>query len=447
MRQQKPQTPKDLIKKLDEKNISYIRLQFTDILGRLKSISISRREIDKILKHGQTMDGSSIEGFARIEESDLIIRPDIQTFKVFPWPVNGDHIAAIYCDIEKPDGTPFKADPRYILKNAISKLKKEGLVAKTGPEIEYFYFRDQNSTETLDKHGYFDASSVDQGTRARKKAVSALEKMGVKIESLHHEVGHSQHEIDLHYHKTLKMADHVMTSRFIIKETAMQEEIYATFMPKPIPDQNGSGMHVHFSIFKKDGDKNRNAFYDEKSENHLSKMALHAISGLMRHVKPMCLITNQWINSYKRLVPGFEAPAYISYGTRNRTSLIRIPDFKNPESARIELRNPDPACNPYLVFAVMITAVLDGIKNPEKLHKPIEEDIFKMTHERREKLGIDSLPADLHEAIHHFENDPLMEEALGEHAFKSLIANKRIEWDNFRRAVTDYEMNNYLPEL
>lgn len=450
MRQKKPTSLKELNDKINEQNVGYIRLQFTDVLGRLKSISIARRELDKVLKQGQTIDGSSIEGFARIEESDLIIRPDIQTFNVFPWHINGDRVAFLYCDVEKPDGTPFSGDPRNVLKQTTEKLAKEGLIAKAGPELEYFYFHNEKGTEILDQRGYFDASTVDQGTRARKRAVAALEQMGVKIESLHHEVAHSQHEIDPHYHRMLKMADQVMTTRFVIKETALQEEIYATFMPKPLTDQNGSGMHVHFSLYRQGGNGAkdlRNIFYDENGAYSLSETAHHCAAGILRHIKGMCLITNQWVNSYKRLVPGFEAPAYISYGTKNRTSLIRIPAFKNASAARFELRNPDPACNPYLVFAVMQAAALDGIKNPESLPDPIEEDIFSMSPERRNELGIDSLPSNLHQAIEEFENDPLMKETLGEHVFNSLIANKQLEWDNFRKTVTDYEIKHYLQDL
>ncbi|MFA5134341.1 MAG: glutamine synthetase family protein [Patescibacteria group bacterium] len=450
MRQKKPASVQELNEKIDELNVSYIRLQFTDVLGRLKSISIARRELDKVLDQGQTIDGSSIEGFARIEESDLIIKPDIESFNVFPWPINGDRVAFMYCDVQMPDGTPFEGDPRHILKQTTQRLEREGLIAKAGPEIEYFYFKNNCGTDILDKRGYFDASTVDQGTRARKKAVSALEQMGVKIESLHHEVAHSQHEIDPHYHRMLKMADQLMTARFVIKETAIQEEIYATFMPKPLSDQNGSGMHVHFSIFKNDGnDPNgtHNIFYDEHGTFALSEVAHNCIAGMLRHIRGMCLITNQWVNSYKRLIPGFEAPAYISYGTRNRTSLIRIPAFKNASAARIELRNPDPACNPYLVFAVMQAAALDGIQNPAALPPPIEEDIFSMSPERRNQLGIDSLPSNLSEAIEHFKKDPLMKQTLGEHVFNSLIANKQIEWDNFRKTVTDYELKHYLQDL
>ena len=447
MRQKKPSTPDELLDKLNEKNVGYIRLQFTDVLGQLKSITITQRELPKVLKHGQTIDGSSIEGFARIEESDLLIKPDIQTFKIFPWEINGDKIGSLFCDVVKNDDTPYEGDPRYVLRRTIDGLAKEGMAAKAGPEIEYFYFKDENSTEVLDHHGYFDTSTVDQGTRARKKAVSAMEQMGVKIESLHHEVGHSQHEIDPHYHKLLKMADHVMTSKLVIKETAAQEEIYASFMPKPIPDQNGSGMHVHFSLFKQIDGRSRNIFFDKDDKCSLSETAYHCIGGLLKHSKALCLITNQWVNSYKRLVPGYEAPVYISYGTRNRSSLIRIPAFNNPESARIELRNPDPACNPYLVFAIMQAAALDGIKNPTKLPKRIDEDIYSMTEERRDELKIESLPTSLYEAIDEFKKDPLMKKTLGDHIFNSLIANKLIEWKKFSTAVTDFELKNYLPNL
>lgn len=438
-------SPKDVIEQLDRENIRYIRLFFTDILGQLKGMNVTRGEIEGILAEGQGFDGSSVEGFVRIEESDLMAWPDPRTFRILPWPINGERVALMICDIKNPDGTPFAGDPRHVLKRMVERLSKEGYTAYLGPEIEYFYFRNAHTTEVLDTDGYFDYSTVNEGTRARKKAVMALESMGIPVECSHHEVAPSQHEIDLRYQDALTMADYAMMYRLTIKELAEQDGLYATCMPKPIFGQNGSGMHTHQSLFRGE----RNAFFDKNSEYNLSKIARQYTAGLMKHVREMCLVTNQWINSYKRLVPGYEAPSYISWGRRNRSSLIRVPQYRlgKEKATRIELRCPDPGCNPYLAFAAMLAAGLEGISRDYQLPAPIEEDIFHMTPARRQELGIDSLPDSLQMATDLFEKSQLMKKTFGEHIFSTLIANKQLEWEKFRLAVTDYETKNYLPIL
>ena len=437
--------PTDVLKKLESKNIKLIRLFFTDILGTLKSMTVTIRELEAILNEGQGFDGSSIEGFVRIEESDLMAWPDPSTLHIFPWLINSEKAAFMICDIRTPENKPFAGDPRYVLKQMTNKLKKEGYIAYLGPEMEYFYLRDENSTQPLDASGYFDSSSVDERTLARKKAVVALEDMGIEVECSHHEVAPSQHEIDLLYQNALSMADRAMIYRYVVKETARQIGLYATFMPKPIFGENGSGMHTHQSLFTGEN----NAFFDKKAEYNLSTIARYYMAGLLKHIKEMCLVTNQWVNSYKRLVPDYEAPCYISWGQRNRSSLIRVPRYRagKEKATRIELRSPDPACNPYLAFAVMLAAGFEGIKNKYPLPPPVEEDIYRMSKKQLKELNIDILPENLQQATDIFERSKLMKATLGKHIFTTLIANKRVEWDKFRLAVTDHEIKNYLPVL
>lgn len=440
-----PTTNAEVIAALDKANVRYIRLLFTDVLGHMKGMSITRSEIEGVLEEGQGFDGSSVEGYVRIEESDLMARPDISTFRIIPWKIADERIALMFCDIEKPDGKPFDGDPRQVLKRVLKKVSDQGRTFYTGPEMEYFYFRDSNGTELLDRDGYFDYSTVDEGTRLRKKAVVSLEQLGIQVECSHHEVAPSQHEIDLRYQDALTMADYAMLYRFVVKELALEAGAYATFMPKPIFGQNGSGMHVHQSLFE--GDKN--LFFDKDDDYRLSGLARSYIAGLLAHVREFTLVTNQWVNSYKRLVVGYEAPVYLSWGMRNRSSLIRIPMYRvgKEKATRVELRSPDPACNPYLAFACMLAAGLDGVEADMALAKPIEDNIFDMDDERRAALGITSLPGSLAEACNLFESSTLMEETLGTHIFTTLLANKRREWDQFRLHVTDYEMSEYLPLL
>lgn len=438
-------TNADVLTALDKNNVKYIRLLFTDVLGHMKGMSITRSEIEGVLEEGQGFDGSSVEGYVRIEESDLMARPDISTFRIIPWLIAGERIALMFCDIEKPDGTPFEGDPRQVLKRTLKKVQAKGWTFYTGPEIEYFYFRNANGTELLDRDGYFDYSTVDEGTRLRKKAVVSLEQLGIQVECSHHEVAPSQHEIDLRYQEALTMADSAMLYRFVVKELALEAGAYASFMPKPIFGQNGSGMHTHQSLFE----GGKNLFFEKNDEYHLSKFARSYIAGLLAHIREFTLVTNQWVNSYKRLVVGYEAPVYLSWGMRNRSSLIRIPMYRvgKEKATRVELRSPDPACNPYLAFACMLASGLDGTEKNMPLAEPIEQNIFHMNDAERKKLGIKALPGSLAEACDVFESSALMKETLGDHIFNTLLANKRLEWDRFRMHVTDYEMNEYLPLL
>ncbi|MFQ6002373.1 MAG: glutamine synthetase family protein [Candidatus Zixiibacteriota bacterium] len=439
-------TKEEVLGLIDENNVKYIRLWFTDILGQLKGMSITRSEIEHVLEEGEGFDGSSIEGFVRIEESDLVALPDLNTFRILPWSVNEERVALLICDVLNPDGTPFAGDPRYVLRKMVKKIAQRGWSFYCGPEIEYFYFPRKDDPSPLDEGGYFDYSTVSAGTRLRKASATALEAMGIPVECTHHEVAPSQHEIDLRYQEALAMADFVMFYRLTVKELALREGYYATFMPKPIFGENGSGMHTHQSLFESE----RNIFFDPKEEKyHLSKEARHYIGGIFRYVKEICLVLSQWINSYKRLVPGYEAPVYICWGTRNRSALVRIPEYKpgKEKATRIELRSPDPACNPYLAFALMLAAGLKGIEEKAEPPPPVEMDIFKLSEKERKKLNIDCLPGSLEEAIGMFEQSQLAKETLGEHVFHSLIANKKVEWNRYRIHVSNYEIEKYLPWL
>jgi glutamine synthetase len=441
-----PKTKDEVLALIDENDVKYIRLWFTDILGRLKGMSITRGEIEHVLDEGQGFDGSSIEGFVRIEESDLLAMPDLKTFRILPWSVNDHKVALFICDVLKPDGTPFVGDPRYALRRVLAKAAEKGWTFYCGPEIEYFYFSGKDNPCPLDEGGYFDYSTVSPGTKLRKAAATALEIMGIPVECTHHEVAPSQHEIDLRYQEALVMADMVMFYRLVVKELALRDGYYATFMPKPLFGENGSGMHIHQSIFE----NQRNIFFDPQEKRyHLSKEARYYIGGVFKHVKEMCLILSQWVNSYKRLVPGYEAPAYICWGTRNRSALIRVPEYKpgKEKATRIELRSPDPACNPYLTFAVMLAAGLKGLEEKIEPPPPVEVDIFRLSEEERRQLSIDCLPGSLEEAVREFETSKLASEVLGEHIFHSLIVNKKVEWDRYRVHVGDFELKNYLPWL
>ncbi len=435
----------EALKLLDDKGVKYIRLWFTDVLGVLRGMTITRGEIEDVFSNGQGFDGSSIEGFVRIEESDLMAHPDLSTFTLFPWAINGERIASVFCDIKTPHGEPYEGDPRYVLRRIIERIKSEGYTPYLGPEMEYFYFKSSKKPEIMDRGGYFEFSTVEETTHLRKGAIAALEEIGIPVECSHHEVAPSQHEIDLKYQEALRMADFAMLYRFVVKEKALSAGYYATFMPKPIFGVNGSGMHIHQSLFKGD----RNAFHDPKEKYHISELARHYVAGILTHIRELCLVTNQWVNSYKRLVPGYEAPCYISWGRRNRSSLIRVPMYQlgKEQATRVEIRSPDPACNPYLAFAVMLAAGMEGIKNRYPLPDPVEENIFEMDERQRRRKRIKILPSSLSEALQEFKKSNLMKEILGEHIFTTLIKNKTVEWDRFSTAVTDYEINNYLPTL
>ena len=438
-------TKEDVAKLVKDKNVSFIQFWFTDVLGILKSFAVTPSELDEGLEEGMGFDGSSIEGFARIEESDMIAMPDPATFAFLPWRPNDRPVARMVCDILQPDGSHYEGDPRYVLKRMTKRLAEKGFKGYMGPELEFFCFEDQDSPKAIDKGGYFDTRPLDKGSDLRREIIFALQDMGIGVEYSHHEVAPSQHEIDLKYDEALVMADKTMTYRIAVKEIALRNGLYATFMPKPVFGENGSGMHVHQSLFKGDS----NAFFDSQDPYHLSSIARPYIAGIMRHAREITAVTNQWVNSYKRLVPGYEAPVYISWARRNRSAMVRVPMYKpgKEQATRIEFRSPDPACNPYLAFAVMLAAGLKGIEENYALPEPIEADIYEMDESAREKAGITSLPGNLFEALQEVEKSELVRETLGDHIFNKFVANKKIEWDRYRIHVSQYEIEKYLPIL
>jgi glutamine synthetase len=442
----KKESKEYVLKLAKEHDVKFIKMWFTDILGFLKSFAITREELGQALEDGMGFDGSSIEGFARIDESDMVAMPDSDTFQLLPWrPREHRAVARMFCDILRPGGEPFEGDPRCVLKSNLKRAADMGYTYYVGPELEYFYFKDSKGTETLDEGGYFDMVPLDAATDLRRETVLILDEIGVGVEYSHHEVAHSQHEIDMRYTDALTMADNVMTYRLVVKQVALQNGLYATFMPKPVFGINGSGMHVHQSLFK----GGNNAFFDSKDKYNLSKVAKSFIAGLLRNAPEITLVCNQWVNSYKRLVPGYEAPVYLSWARRNRADLIRVPEYKpgKEKATRIEFRSPDPACNPYLAFSVMLAAGLDGIEKGYEPPEPVEENVYEMTDKERKKRNIGTLPASLYEAIKLCEESQLVRKALGDHVFNAFIKNKRIEWDQYRINVTDYEIKRYLPVL
>lgn len=438
-------TSEDVFRIVADKNVSFIQFWFTDVLGVLKSFAVTPSELNSGLIEGMGFDGSSIEGFARIEESDMIAKPDPTTFQLVPWRDKERPVARVFCDILNPDGTPYEGDPRYVLKRLLKETADQGYTFYVGPELEYFYFRDNKGTQIIDKGGYFDSRPLDAGSTLRRETIFGLQSMGIDVEYSHHEVAPSQHEIDLRYDEGLRMADKTMTYRLVVKEIARQHNVYATFMPKPIFGENGSGMHVHQSLFQ----GKKNAFYDGNDKYHLSDMAKHYIAGLLRHAPEMTAVTNQWVNSYKRLVPGYEAPVYVSWARRNRSAMVRVPMYKpgKEEATRVEFRSADPACNPYLAFAVMLGAGLEGIKNKYELAEPVEEDIYEMNPDERKAYGITDLPENLYAAIKETEKSKLVKKVLGDHVFNKFIENKKIEWDQYRIHVSRYELDKYLPRM
>ncbi|MFP3868813.1 MAG: glutamine synthetase family protein [Desulfobacteraceae bacterium] len=439
------QTIEDVYRVVKEREISFIQLWFADVLGMIKSFSIRPSELEEAMQEGMGFDGSSIMGFARIEESDMVAKPDPTTFQILPWRPEEKPVARMFCDILQPDGSPFPGDPRYAFKRMLARAAEKGYIYYIGPELEYFYFAKPNSPEVLDQGGYFDTAPLDYAADLRRQTIFALEQIGVRVEYSHHEVAHSQHEIDMRYDEGLRMADKVMSFRLTVKQIAQQNGVYATFMPKPIFGINGSGMHTHQSLFR----EGRNAFYDPKDLFHLSEVAKGYIAGILKHAREITSICNQWVNSYKRLVPGYEAPVYIAWARRNRSTMVRVPMYKPGKemATRIEFRAPDPACNPYLAFAVMLAAGLKGVENKYPLPEPVEEDVYHLPTADRERMGIQSLPGNLFEAIEETAKSELVREALGEHIFTKFIENKRIEWDNYRIHVSNYEIDRYLPIL
>jgi glutamine synthetase len=420
-----------------------MRLQFTDILGVNKNVEIPASQFEKALGGDIMFDGSSIEGFVRIEESDMLLAPDLSTFRLFPWGPQDARIARVICDINMPNGDPFPGDPRGVLRRVIARAREMGFTMNAGMEAEFFLFRPNDrgeaSTDTHDVGSYFDLAPADLGEDARRAMVDVLEQMGFEVEASHHEVAHAQHEIDFRYADALRTADNIATFRFVVKHVAHEFGLIASFMPKPIFGQNGSGMHTHQSLFRgKD-----NAFWDKKAEWQLSRTALHYVGGLLSHARGMCAITNPLVNSYKRLVPGFEAPVNVAWSMRNRSPLIRVPERRGT-GTRVELRSPDPSANPYLALAVMLAAGLDGVETKADWREPVNENIWEMSHRERRRLRIDDLPHDLNEALDELVKDQVITSALGEHVTRHFVEAKRQEWREYITQVTDWELSNYL---
>jgi glutamine synthetase len=435
----------EVLSQARENNVKFIRLWFTDVLGTLKSFAITADELEDALDGGMGFDGSSITGYQDIEESDMIAMPDPSTFKIIPWSPQEAPTARMICDVRTPDGDPYVGDPRHILRRALERAKEMGFDNFfCGPELEFFYFKDSNGTEPLDYGGYFDLTTLDAAS-LRRETVTALQDLDIDVEYSHHEVGISQHEIDLRFDDALTMADKVQTYKTVVKEIATKHGVYATFMPKPLRDQNGSGMHTHQSLFSGD----RNAFFDANDQYFLSDTAKQFIAGQLRHAREISIIFAQFVNSYKRLVPGYEAPVYIAWSRRNRSALVRVPLYHpgQEKATRAELRCPDPSANIYLCFAALLHAGLEGIEKGYELPEPMERNLYHLSHEEREKLGIQSLPADLGEAIFEAENSELLHKALGEHTFTRLLELKRAEFEDYRVQVTPYEIQKYLPVL
>lgn len=436
-------TKDDIRKIVEDEDIAFIRMQFTDIFGQLKNVAITRSQLEKAMDNQIMIDGSSIEGFARIYESDQYLRPDLDSFVIFPWRPQKGKVARFICDVYNPDGTPFAGDPRNVLKRELQKAADKGYSFNVGPELEFFLFATDEegrpTTTTGDNAGYFDLAPLDRGSDTRREISLLLEKMGFEIEASHHEVAKGQHEIDFKYADALATADKIMTFKLTVKTTAQRNGLHATFMPKPLEGVNGSGMHTNMSLFK-DG---KNVFFDPTDERQLSKEAYQFIAGILHHMKAMAAITNPTVNSYKRLVPGYEAPCYMAWSTSNRSALIRIPAARGA-STRVELRCPDPSTNPYLEFALCLAAGLDGIE--KQMGVPAEEtsNIFAMTEDEREAHGIQSLPGSLHEALKEMKKDPLIKEVLGEHVYRQYLAGKYKEWDEYRTSISEWERDRYM---
>jgi glutamine synthetase len=437
---------KDVLKRVEKKNVEFVLLWFTDLEGHLKSFAITPSELEDALDDGMGFDGSSITGFNAIEESDMVAIPDPETVQLMPWREGERRVARMICDVVTPDGEPYEGDPRHVLRRALERMRAMGFdTFNVGPELEYFLFKDDKGTETLDEGGYFAMTTMDAASDLRQDTVAALEGMGIPIEYVHHEVGPSQHEIDMRYSSALEMADHTVTYRLIVKEIAKKAGYHATFMPKPIFGENGSGMHTHQSLFT-DG---RNAFFDGDDEWNLSDVGKAFIAGQLRHAREIAAVFAQWVNSYKRLVPGYEAPVYVAWSRRNRSALIRIPLYKpgHEQATRAEIRCPDPACNPYLTFATLLHAGLEGIEKGYELPDPMETNLYHLTAEQRRERGIVSLPETLGEAIGELAQSDLARRALGPHIFDRYVELKRKEWDDYRVQLTDWEMSRYLSVL
>jgi glutamine synthetase len=437
---------KDVVKRVEGEGVISVLLWFTDLEGHLKSFAITPQELEGALDDGMGFDGSSITGFNAIEESDMVAIPDPGTFQLMPAREGEAKVCRMICDVVTPDGNPYEGDPRYVLRRALERMSAMGFdTFNVGPELEYFLFRDSAGTETLDEGGYFAMTTQDAATELRNETIEALESMGIPIEYHHHEVGPSQHEIDMRFAPALEMADHTMTYRLIVKEIAAKNGVYATFMPKPIFGENGSGMHTHQSLFK----DSRNAFFDGDDAWHLSDTGKAFIAGQLRHAREISGVFAQWVNSYKRLVPGYEAPVYVAWSQRNRSALIRIPLYKpgSEQATRAEIRCPDPACNPYLTFASLLQAGLEGIEQGYELPDPMETNLYHLTPEQRRERGIVSLPETLGEAIDELAQSELVRKALGPHIFDRYVELKRKEWDEYRVQLSEWELERYLTSL
>ena len=436
-------TKEDVLKQAEELNVRFIRLQFTDILGVIKNVAIPVEQLGKALDGQLMFDGSSIEGFVRIEESDMYLKPDPSTFTIFPWKPKDSATARLICDIYNSDGTPFAGCPRSTLKRVMTEAAEMGLVMNAGPEAEFFLFhRDEEgrpTTKTHDQGSYFDLTPVDLGEEARRDMVLALSEMGFEVEASHHEVAPGQHEIDFRYADAVTTADAIATFRFVVRTVAMNHNLHATFMPKPVFGINGSGMHVHQSLFRGE----ENAFFDPDAPYQLSETAMYYMGGILKHARGFTAVTNPLVNSYKRLVPGYEAPVYIAWSERNRSPLVRIP-ARRGVGTRIELRSPDPSCNPYLAMAVTLKAGLDGIKNKILPPPPVNRNIYRMTAQERAELGIENLPGNLQESLDELMRDEVIKDALGEHIVSHFIEAKQIEWDIYRTQVHNWEIDQYL---
>lgn len=439
-------TKEDIWRMIEEEDVEFIRLQFTDIFGTLKNVAVTTSQLERVLNNEIMFDGASIEGFARVEQSDMFLRPDLDTFAIFPWRPQQGKVARFLCDIYRPDGTPFAGDPRHVLKRTVQEAAEMGYQMDVGPECEFFLFHTDDegnpTTITHEKAGYFDVGPLDLGENARRDMILTLEDMGFVVEASHHEDAPAQHEIDFHYDEALKTADDIMTFKLAVKTIAKRHGLYASFMPKPKTGVNGSGMHINMSLAR-DG---VNVFYDGQDCNHLSKDGYWFIGGIMKHIAAITAITNPLVNSYKRLVPGYEAPVYIAWSMRNRSPLIRIP-AQTGTTQRIELRSPDSATNPYLAIAVCLAAGLDGIRNQIEPPASVEGNIFAMSEEEREKAGIKYLPTSLAEAIDGLEQDALIREVLGEHISRKYIEAKKEEWKEYCAAVSSWEIDRYLVNI
>ncbi|MGH8923673.1 MAG: glutamine synthetase family protein [Acidimicrobiia bacterium] len=434
-----------VLRTVEERGIRFIRLWFTDVQGFLKSVSISPSELEVAFEEGMTFDGSAIDGYARVQEADMLARPDAASFQILPWRPD-QQVARMFCDIVTPDGAPFEGDPRGVLKRNLQAAADIGFTFYVAPELEFFYFRDSGpDPQVLDHGGYFDLTPLDNAQEYRRKTINALELMGIPVEHSHHEVAPSQHEIIVRYTDALTMADNIMTFRLTVKEVAMEHDIYATFMPKPLEDFDGSGMHLHLSLFEGD----RNAFFEPGSDNGLSKVGQQFVAGLLTHAAEITAVTNQWVNSYKRLVAGFDAPIWISWARNNQSALVRVPLAKKGKSSsvRVEYRSPDAAANPYLALSAVLAAGMAGIRNGYELPPEVQDDVHALTASERSASGIARLPETLADALDRMERSELVAEALGEHVFSWFLRNKRKEWDRYQHHVSRFELETYLPVL